>query len=339
MLFSQTEAELEPTCCITDYLRVYILKRNTHTVICWFNTSVDEYFALRLSDYADKIILLFLGEEDLAEISDPRMKKDIRLTYTMLDELICPIDELPPWLITEYPVYTLGKHPGIDEQTDHWAKKLETPYLAISQDNEIISMTSDFKEQLDYIEINLAVFCASVFRGKALIEIPVYLYKLGPTNAYRLVLIKLFGNTTMIALCGSVTNLTSINFSPQEIAQLEPLRNRKKSPKDPLPAGLIGTLIQDEATMKTLMYIRASKASVMENELTEGDVKIALLSVFRKSKSENLTHSEFYSVRKEYKSYVLKQDNRHIVFLFSSEVPLFALQSLANQAAIAYSSY
>ena len=34
-----------------------------------------------------------------------------------------------------------------------------------------------------------------------------------------------------------------------------------------------------------------------------------------------------------FQAYVLKQDNRHIVFLFSAEVPIYALQQLANKAA------
>ncbi|CAG5112335.1 Oidioi.mRNA.OKI2018_I69.chr2.g6561.t1.cds [Oikopleura dioica] len=334
VLFSQSEAELDPISCITDSLRIYILKRKTHTVICWFDKNVNEYYAHRLTDYADKIILLLLGQDDLVEIADPRLKKDIRLAYPLLDGLICQIDEVPVWLITDFPVYSLSfsKLPEIQKQIDFWSDRLETPYVAIVQDNEIISMKSDFGEQLDYIEINIIAYCASVYSDKALVELPVYLYKLAPDNAYRLILIKLFGNTSMVALCGSVTNLTTIKFTPHDISQLEPLRNFVKGPKG-LPPGLIGTLIQDEAIMKTMLYIRPTKSSLMENELTEDEIKLNLMSVFRDTKTQNPTHSEFYSARKQYKSYVLKQDNRHIVFLFSAEVPIYALQQLANKAA------
>ena len=164
-----------------------------------------------MTDYADKIILLLLGQDDLVEISDPRLKKDIRLAYPLLDGLICQIDEVPVWLITDFPVYSLSfsKLPEIQKQIDFWSDRLETPYVAIVQDNEIISMKPDFGEQLDYIEINIIAYCASVYSDKALVELPVYLYKLAPDNAYRLILIKLFGNTSMVALCGSVTNLTT----------------------------------------------------------------------------------------------------------------------------------
>jgi len=332
VLFSQSEAELDPVSCITDSLRIYILKRNTHTVICWFDKAVNEYYARRLTDYADKIILLLLGEEDLAEIVDPRLKKDIRLAYPLLDGLICQIDEVPTWLVTDYPIFSMQKSsPEIQKQIEFWGERLATPYVAIVNDNEIIAMTDDFR-QLDYIELNIIAYCALVYSDKALVEIPVYLYKLAPNSAYRLILIKLFKNTSMVALCGSVTNITSIRFTPHDISQLEPLRHAQKAPKG-LPPGLIGTLIQDEALMQSLLYIRPAKSTLMENELNEEEIKVCLMRVFRDTKTHNPTHSEFYSARKQYKSYVLKQDNRHIVFLFSTEVPIYALQELANQAA------
>jgi hypothetical protein len=39
----------------------------------------------------------------------------------------------------------------------------------------------------------------------------------------------------------------------------------------------------------------------MENELTEEEIKVCLMRVFRDTKTHNPTHSEFYSARKHYK--------------------------------------
>jgi len=78
--------------------------------------------------------------------------------------------------------------------------------------------------------------------------------------------------------------------------------------------------------------------TVMENELNEGEIISFLLAQFRNSKSMAPTNSEFYSVQKEFKSYTLCVDGRHLVFLFASETPIFVLQELANQTAESLSS-
>ena len=89
--------------------------------------------------------------------------------------------------------------------------------------------------------------------------------------------------------------------------------------------------------------------SVMEDEMNKVEISQSLLNIYQKSKlAAYAPHSEYYAVRKEFKgnksslqsvllqlflAYVLKEDGRHMVFLFAPEVPIFALKEIAQQSA------
>jgi hypothetical protein len=73
----------------------------------------------------------------------------------------------------------------------------------------------------------------------------------------------------------------------------------------------------------------------MEDEMNKSEISNSLLTVFQQSKqaASNSQHSEYYTVRKEFKAFVLKEDGRHIVFVFAPEVPIFSLKEIAQQTA------
>lgn len=168
--FAHEEAACQTLSALSDQKRVNMIVKDNFTIICWFCSSIDECLARRLAEYVFDELMMFLGEEDLGQL-DQSSRRDLRLAFQMIDCLLTRSDELPVWLVTEYPLHSINPPSGLADTLDAWAKRIETPYAALIDGNELLVATALFNQQLTHHEINLLILCASNISSCAVVEV------------------------------------------------------------------------------------------------------------------------------------------------------------------------
>merc|ERR1712131_127327 len=337
-LFSSEKFAKEQSDCTiilseSDTKKIGWRKKFEFILIGWFCKETNDDLVCRLLSYAEDVLMMFMGQEDLESL-DQASKRDLRLCYPILDSLLTSVDDIPPFIVVEYPIKPINSISNLDVQLNQWAEEIETPYAAIVDGNVLVQATPDFEESLAHEEINLIIQIVKLSSSAAVLEIPVYMPRSFPNAAHRLIIVRLFDEVTAIGLCGVNPPLSKVFLNPPFVAFNDQLRSRRTTPRELLHSSLLGFIVQDIPAKKSAFYIHPRKMSVMEDEMNKVEISQSLLNIYQKSKQAAYSpHSEYYAVRKEFKAYVLKEDGRHMVFLFAPEVPIFALKEIAQQSA------
>ena len=53
---------------LSEQKRVNMIVKDNFTIVCWFDSGVDECLARRLAEYVFDQLMMFLGEEDLNQL-------------------------------------------------------------------------------------------------------------------------------------------------------------------------------------------------------------------------------------------------------------------------------
>ena len=173
-LFSSEKFAKQHDCQVviseSDAKKVAWKKKFEFTLIGWFSQRLSDYVARRLLLYSEYVLMMFMGKEDLQTL-DQTSKRDLRLCYPVLDSLLTTVDQIPPFVIVEFPIKPL--HPAIDLKVplDKWAEEIETPYAAIVDGNELLVATGDFEDALSHEEVNLIIQVQSLVKTAALSEV------------------------------------------------------------------------------------------------------------------------------------------------------------------------
>ena len=145
-------------------------KRFEFTLIGWFDKNTGDNLVIRLLHYAEDILIMFMGEEDL-ETLDAASKRDLRLCYPILDSLLSTVDDIPSFVLLQFPVKAINPVSNLEAILDNWADEIETPYAAILDGNEILSVTPEFEESLAHEEINLLIQISALNKTAAVLEV------------------------------------------------------------------------------------------------------------------------------------------------------------------------
>ena len=89
----------------------------------------------------------------------------------LIESILIPFDELPAWVIAEYPLYAVSPPNNLSDTLDEWAKTIETPYAALIDGYEMLEATTAFQQTLTHHEINLLLLCASNISSSAVVEV------------------------------------------------------------------------------------------------------------------------------------------------------------------------
>ena len=121
---------------------------------------------MRITD----VLMMFMGQEDLESL-DQASKRDLRLCYPILDSLLTSVDDIPPFIVVEYPIKPINSISNLDVQLNQWAEEIETPYAAIIDGNVLVQATPDFEESLAHEEINLIIQIVKLSSSAAVLEV------------------------------------------------------------------------------------------------------------------------------------------------------------------------
>ena len=64
--------------------------------------------------------------------------------------LIMISDELPIWMVTEYPIFSFSQPVGLGEALSNFARDIETPYAMLVDGNEILALTPTLQQCLNH---------------------------------------------------------------------------------------------------------------------------------------------------------------------------------------------
>ena len=191
-LFSSEKFAKEQSDCTiilseSDTKKIGWRKKFEFILIGWFCKETNDDLVCRLLSYAEgKIVLLkllfyqildvlmmFMGQEDLESL-DQASKRDLRLCYPILDSLLTSVDDIPPFIVVEYPIKPINSISNLDVQLNQWAEEIETPYAAIVDGNVLVQATPDFEESLAHEEINLIIQIVKLSSSAAVLEVSRY---------------------------------------------------------------------------------------------------------------------------------------------------------------------
>ena len=81
------------------------------------------------------------------------------------------VDDIPPFIVVEYPIKPINSISNLDVQLNQWAEEIETPYAAIIDGNVLVQATPDFEESLAHEEINLIIQIVKLSSSAAVLEV------------------------------------------------------------------------------------------------------------------------------------------------------------------------
>ena len=59
-------------------------------------------------------------------------------------------DDLPIWMVTEYPIFSFSQPVGLGEALSNFARDIETPYAMLVDGNEILALTPTLQQCLNH---------------------------------------------------------------------------------------------------------------------------------------------------------------------------------------------
>ena len=117
--------------------------------------------------------MMFMGKEDMQTL-DQTSKRDLRLCFPVLDSLLTSVEDIPPFILLDYPIKPINPASDLRVPVDQWAEEIETPYAAIVDGNELLVATSDFEDSLSCEEVNLIIQVVSLNKTAAVSEVEIF---------------------------------------------------------------------------------------------------------------------------------------------------------------------